>query len=156
MKQICKSFAHKLKSFTLIEVLVALSIIGIATLSTLTIFANLARYSVSDKRMQLAVETANNHLSQLYLAKELKTTLFDAKEISNINTIRRFPLRLKPQRINIEDDIFMLVNKKIVSYEPLLVDVGIEVIIPSKVSNQKARHYWVETTLSESYMNKLE
>jgi len=147
---------RKLFAFTLIEVMVALSVIGVATFSTVAIFSNSMRYMAYDYNMQKAVETADKYFANLYLAGDIRKELFSQSELTNILNARAFPLLLRPERHNISDNIYMLINKNIIAWNPLTVDIGLEIIIEPEGTNRTPRHLWFETTFCENYLKKLE
>lgn len=108
-----------------------------------------------DRTTENAVSQANNYLAQIYLAPDLKTALFDKTELSNLYYTQVFPVKFRAKEIKIDDNITMLVNKKVERLTPLLVYVGIEMLIKRSGTNMKPKSYWVETTFSEVYMNRI-
>lgn len=148
----------RLKSFSLIEVLVALSIMGVITVSTLSVFINMNRYLFQDKDVQAVIDFSEHYFYSLYFSDDLKAGAFQAPEISNLNKVYQFPVLLPPLETNISPTIKVLINRKVERWEPLLMNIGLEAMITppenKKVGN-KIRHYWIETTLSSSYLAKL-
>lgn len=146
---------RKFAGFTLIEVMVALVIIGIGATAALSIYSAMVRNADYDTRFEEGVDAAQNYLSSLYLSTNMTADLFSASELSNIAAIRELPALLPPVRTNAGEGIVMLVNKNIRRWQPLLVDVGIEVIIQYDETNRQDRSYWIETTFSEPYVQKM-
>lgn len=148
----------KLRAFSLIEVLVAISIIGIVVVSTMSVFVNMNRYLFQDKDLQSVNDFSQRYLFNLYEGESLRSNLFTPMDISNLNRQRIFPVLLKPEETNITTNIRFFINKKVERWDPLLVNVGLEALITvpeAKRTGAKTRHYWIETTLSENYLSKL-
>jgi prepilin-type N-terminal cleavage/methylation domain-containing protein len=157
-RKITYKFTGRLKAFSLIEVLVAIFIIGVVVVSTLSVFVNMNRYLFQDKDLQAVNDFSQRYLFSLYLDGNLKERLFTASEISNLNRSRIFPMMLKPEETNITPNIRFFINRKIERWDPLLVNIGLEALVnvpESKRTGAKTRQYWIETTLSESYLVKL-
>jgi hypothetical protein len=108
-----------------------------------------------DRTTENAVSQANNYLAQIYLASNLRTALFDNGELSNLYFTQAFPVKFRAKEIKIDENITMLVNKKVERLNPLLVYVGIEMLIKRSGTNVKPKSYWVETTFSEVYMDRI-
>ncbi len=142
-------------AFSLIEVLVALSIIAMASSSIITLLSNATRFMHVDEKLQTATQISDRYLNEIYMAKDLKKALFTTNELSILGPNVKLPKLLPPQRITTPEGILMLINKKIRRWDPLLVDVGIELIWQSLSTNTKARQFWVETTFSEEYLKRL-
>jgi prepilin-type N-terminal cleavage/methylation domain-containing protein len=152
---------RRFPSFTLIEVLAALVIIGIGVTSTLTLIVNVQKYLSMDKELGRVVTYTDNYLSKLYLSGNLKSDLFNKDEIAKLSVLNTFPVLMPPAETNLGENIKVLVNRKINRWDPLLVDIGIESIITyvNKSSTNikpRKRDYWIETTFSENYLKKLE
>ncbi|OHD62547.1 MAG: hypothetical protein A2014_00285 [Spirochaetes bacterium GWF1_49_6] len=153
MKEISKR--KRFRGFTLIETLVSLSIISVTILTVLSIYSSMSSLIQYDRITESAVSQANNYLAQVYLAPDLKTALFDSAELSNLYYAQVFPVKFRAKETKIDDQITMLVNKKVERLSPLLVYVGIEMLIKREGSNMKPKSYWVETTFSEVFMNRI-
>ncbi len=150
-----KRRAGRLRGFTLIEIMVALTIIGIGTTAALSVYSAMLKNATYDSRFEKGVESAEEYLANLYLSTNLAADLFDASELSNLMSRPQLPVRLSPVQSSPENGIVLLVNKNVRRWQPLLVDVGIEVIIRYDETNRPDRHYWMETTFSEAYLGKL-
>lgn len=145
----------KTAAFSLVEVLVALSIIAMASSSIISLLSNATRFLRIDEKLQSATYLGERYLSELYLAPDLKKALFTTNELALLGPSPRVPRMLPPERISTPEGILMLVNKKIRRWQPLLVDVGIELIWQAAGTNARQRQYWLETTLSEEYLTRL-
>jgi type II secretory pathway pseudopilin PulG len=151
-----KIFNKKIfKSFTIIEVLVALFIIGIAGASVVGLYSNAAGTISSDSELQKTVDFSNSYLTEIYLCDDLKSALFGESEISNLSRINKFPVFLKPWKTNIAPDIEIFITKKVNRFTPLMADVGIEAVIHYNKEEKRIKRYWVETSFSENYLMKM-
>ncbi len=143
------------KSFTIIEVLVALFIIGIAGAAVVGLYSNAAGTISSDSELQKTIDFSNSYLTEIYLCDNLKKALFLESELSNLNKINKFPVFLKPWKTNITPDIEIFITKKVNRLTPLSADVGIEAIIHYNNEEKRIKRYWVETSFSENYLIKM-
>jgi type II secretory pathway pseudopilin PulG len=135
--------------------MVSLVLIGVGAAAALAVYAAMIRSADYDTRFEEGVDAAQNYLSSLYLSTNLAADLFTAGESTNLAAIREFPALLPPVRTNACEGVVMLINKNIRRLQPLLVDVGIEVIIQYDETNRPDRSYWIETTFSEPYVQKM-
>lgn len=132
--------------------MVALLIIGIGISSAVGLYFYTAKNTSTDERFKFALESADNYLTALYLSDDLADGLFSDEEIALINSAEEFPLLLDPEEIFLGNGTTLLVNKNIRRTTPLLVDIGVEMLIQYDETNRTSRSYWIETTLSESYL----
>ncbi|OHD53377.1 MAG: hypothetical protein A2Y33_05550 [Spirochaetes bacterium GWF1_51_8] len=153
MKEISKK--KRFRGFTLIEVIISLSIISTTIVTVLTIYSSMTNLLNYDRTTEKAISEAHNYLAGVYLAPDLKTALFDASEMSNLTVTSVYPLKFRAKEYPIDENIKMLVNKKVERYDPLLVYVGIEMLIVRQGTNQPPKSYWIETAFSEVYMDKV-
>ncbi len=144
-----KMMTKKLKGFTLIEVLVSITIISIATLSTLAVFVQLHQQMSSDSQEKKIYSLIESKLASYASADDLKSVLFSHEEIEFLNANPHGTVPLI--QTNFERHTF-LISRKIRRWNPLLVDVGMEAVFRhnGKSTNTMVRHYWIESTFSES------
>ena len=148
----------RLGAFSLIEVMVSLTIMSMIVLSTLSVFLNMNRYLFQDRDVQSVIDYSEKYFFNLYFSDNLKNVLFQPAEISNFNRGVRTPVLLPPVETNAAQNIRIFINRKIERWDPLLVNIGMEAVITipeSRRTGTKTRHYWIETTLSENYLSKL-
>ncbi len=146
----------RFKAFSLIEVLVAMSIIALASTSIITVLSHAAKYMRVDAKLQLATQICDAYLTDIYMATNIRQKLFSPQDLSNLAYNAPLPRLLAPQRITTPEGLLLLVNKKVRKLDPLLVDIGLEVIWkPTDSSNARSRQYWVETSISERYLMSL-
>lgn len=146
---------ERYRGFTLIEVMVALSIIAIGTTAALSVYAMMIKNASYDSRYEKGIEAAENYLSTLYLSTNLSADLLSPDEYSNVMSRSSLPVLLPPAKSYPAEGVEMLVNKNIRRWKPMLVDVGVEVIVSYEETNRQSRHYWIESTFSEAYLGKL-
>ncbi|OHD75267.1 MAG: hypothetical protein A2355_16265 [Spirochaetes bacterium RIFOXYB1_FULL_32_8] len=108
-----------------------------------------------DLDMQKAASVAENYLTDIYTSKNMLEKIFTIEELKSIDINKKGSVLFPPKRVDIEKDIFMYVNRNIRRWSPLLVDVGVEAIIDFHNKDKKNKKFWIETTYSENYMNKL-
>jgi len=149
------SFRLCLKSFTLIEALTALFIISVAVLSISSVMTSFFVSTQSEKQLQEVLELGDNYFKRLYLASDLKEELFSEKETLNLKKQNSFPYIVSNEETNLAKGIRMVIEKKIIRFDPLLVDVTIHFFIKSKEKSLEKK-YTLESIFSESYLNKLQ
>lgn len=146
---------RKLGSFTLVEVLVAMTIIAIGSTAAVTIYSEMIKNLTYDEWYGQALRFADNYMTDLYLSRDLGDSLFSTEELTNIQAAEDLPLLLEPEVFDLDTHITMYVNKNIRRWSPLLVDVGIEMVITYYETNRPTTSIWLESTFSESYITKV-
>ncbi len=155
MQVLKKTFINsRVKAFTIIEVLISMSIVFIAVVSVLSVYSKVFTAIGYDNDIQDAVSFSEGFMTKLYFAENLKTALLDQAEISNLMKGKVFPVILKPYKTNISGNTGIIINKRIRRLDPLLADIGIEAIIQEKAGS-KLRNYYVESTFSENYLENI-
>ena len=128
-------------SFTIIELMVALSIVSIAVVASIGIFANASSWMSIDLDMQKAASVAENYLTDIYTSKNMLEKIFTIEELKSIDINKKGSVLFPPKRVDIEKDIFMYVNRNIRRWSPLLVDVGVEAIIDFHNKDKKNKKF---------------
>jgi len=106
-------------------------------------------------QLQEVLELGDNYFKRLYLASDLKEELFSEKETLNLKKQNSFPYIVSNEETNLAKGIRMVIEKKIIRFDPLLVDVTIHFFIKSKEKSLEKK-YTLESIFSESYLNKLQ
>lgn len=146
-----KTMNKRLGGFTLIEVLVSITIISIAILSTLSVFTQISKQVSSDDEERAIYSLIESKFVTYQTADDVKSILFSREERNLLSTNHRWPVFAPLIQTNIGNHS-LLISRKIRRWEPLLVDVGMEAIFHhnGKGTNAAVRHYWVESTFSGS------
>ena len=132
-----------------------MSIIAMASTSIITVLSHATKYMRLDVKLQQATQICDAYLTDIYMASNISLALFSTQDIVLLNKSEKLPRLLPPERILTKEGLLLLVNKKVRKLDPLLVDIGLEVIWKTTSSNKKSRQFWVETSISERYLMSL-
>lgn len=143
------------RAFSLLEVLVALTIIAISVTAVMTVLANTQRGMNQDRDLQYSIDFSNRYFGEIYVSEDLKRRLFTDIEIREMGAVRVFPYL--PERIvtNLKENVTAVISRRVNRWEPLLIDVGLEITVTGKDKKKVRKDYRFETSFSETYLKKL-
>lgn len=139
-------------SFSLLELLTAMAIIGVTVIGALSVFSLATRSTSDDEGLVTIRETASLYLGGLYLAKDVRSLLFSPGEIGELETSGFSRLKMTDLVTNFDNNRRVRITRRVHRWKPLLVSVGID-FIGVKDGRENIVHF--ETEYSDLYMDKI-
>lgn len=145
-------FKARLGAFTILEMMVALAVIGISVTAVLTILSAGRRLGETDLELMSAVRYCDDYFGRLWLAEKPEELLFSEEERRVLSGARDFPVFMPPAQTNMMPGVTVILSRRVRRFSPLLADIGAEVLV--KIGGRE-RRFWMETTLSGAFLDKL-